>query len=108
MKATSPSKFTNEAWNRNKRLFDSTAAHSFNRELQEGTLEEEKFRFYAMQDSKFTGEIAKSYASAAARSKNPAQVAYLAKRAVDLAISKDSYQSQAFEQYEIDLDEFKE
>ncbi|KAI6216558.1 Aminopyrimidine aminohydrolase [Aphelenchoides fujianensis] len=101
-------KFTNEAWNRNKKLFDSTAAHPFNRELLDGTLEEEKFRFYCMQDSKFLGEYAKVFASAASRSKNPAQVAYLAKRAVDLAISKDSFHSQFFKDYSIDLDEFKE
>ncbi|KAI6171778.1 Thiaminase II [Aphelenchoides besseyi] len=101
-------KFSTEAWNRNKQLYDSTLNHPFNKELCDGILSQEKFKYYVIQDTKYLAEYAKSFASAASCAKNPVQIAYLAKCAVDVAVGENSFHAPFFEKYNITIDEYKE
>jgi len=59
--------FSSEACERNQALYDTILAMPFNRELAQGTLSDERFRHYIVQDAHYLKAYARVYAMAAAR-----------------------------------------
>ncbi len=60
-------KFSELAWQQNQGNYAKILNHPFNRELSQGTLENDKFMYYIEQDSIYLKEYAKSLATIASR-----------------------------------------
>lgn len=63
------------AWHRVSRLIDAILAHPFNRALAEGTLPEETFAFYLIQDARYLEGFSRALAAAAVRAPDSADAA---------------------------------
>ena len=60
--------FTNELWRSITSIYDRILAHLFLRGLTDGTLTEERFRFYVLQDALYLREYARALSLAGVRS----------------------------------------
>jgi thiaminase (transcriptional activator TenA) len=60
--------FTNELWRSITSIYNDILAHPFLRGLTDGTLSEERFRFYVLQDVLYLREYARALSLAGARS----------------------------------------
>src|SRR5215207_1256391 len=60
--------FTNELWRSITPIYDEILAHPFLRALTDGTLTEERFRFYVLQDAFYLREYARALSLAGVRS----------------------------------------
>ena len=60
--------FTGELWRSIKGIYDEILAHPFLRDLTDGTLTEERFRFYVLQDALYLREYARALSLAGVRS----------------------------------------
>lgn len=90
--------FSEELWESVTSIFDSILKHPFIKGLVDGSLEEEKFRFYVIQDSHYLREYAKALSVAAAKSpkeewimtfNDHAKVAIVVERALHQSFFKD-------------------
>ena len=75
-------RFSEEAWARTAALRAAIHALPFNRELADGTLAPERFRFYITQDALYLGEYARVLALAAAKAPDAAAIQVFAGDAV--------------------------
>jgi thiaminase/transcriptional activator TenA len=66
--ATKREGFTNELWRSITSIYDEILAHPFLRGLTDGTLTEERFRFYVLQDALYLREYARALSLAGVRS----------------------------------------
>ena len=62
--------FTNELWRSITSIYNEILAHSFLRGLTDGTLTEERFRFYVLQDGVYLREYARALSLTGVRSPN--------------------------------------
>ncbi len=62
--------FTNELWRSITSIYDEIVAHPFLRGLTDGTLSEERFRFYILQDSVYLREYARALSLVGVRSRD--------------------------------------
>jgi hypothetical protein len=60
--------FTNELWHSITSIYNEILVHSFLRDLTDGTLTEERFRFYVLQDAIYLREYARALSLARVRS----------------------------------------
>jgi thiaminase (transcriptional activator TenA) len=60
-------KFTDLLWESALPVYEKIQAHPFNKELKDGTLEVEKFKFYIYQDSLYLADFARALGQAAVR-----------------------------------------
>src|ERR671932_1403217 len=60
--------FTNKLWRSIKGIYDEILAHPFLRDLTDGTLTGERFRFYVLQDALYLREYARALSLAGVRS----------------------------------------
>lgn len=67
MAADAASKFTNELWASIEPIYGAILRHPFIAGLTDGSLERERFEFYAVQDALYLREFARALAIAAAR-----------------------------------------
>jgi thiaminase/transcriptional activator TenA len=70
--------FCDRAWVQVQPLVDAIAGHPFNRQLEEGTLDPQRFTFYLAQDARYLVGFARALATASARSPQPDDAAFLA------------------------------
>ncbi len=66
--ATGREGFTGELWSSIRGIYEEILAHPFLRGLTEGTLSEERFRFYVLQDALYLREYARALSLAGVRS----------------------------------------
>ncbi len=66
--ATGREGFTNELWRSITSIYNEILAHRFLRGLTDGTLTEERFRFYVLQDALYLREYARALSLAGVRS----------------------------------------
>ena len=66
--ATEREGFTNKLWRLITSIYDEILAHRFLRGLTDGTLTEERFRFYVLQDALYLREYARALSLAGVRS----------------------------------------
>jgi thiaminase/transcriptional activator TenA len=66
------------AWSRTADLQQAILEHPFNVALAAGTLDQDRFAFYLVQDSRYLVGFAKALAAAAARLPNPVDAAFFA------------------------------
>ena len=62
--------FTNELWRSITSIYNEILAHPFLRGLTDGTLTEERFRFYVLQDAVYLREYARALSLAGVRSRD--------------------------------------
>src|ERR687892_877834 len=60
--------FTNELWDSITSIYSEILAHPFMRGLTDGTLTEERFRFYVLQDAYYLREYARALSLTGVRS----------------------------------------
>ena len=60
--------FTNELWRSIRPIYNQILAHPFLRGLTDGTLSEERFRFYVLQDAVYLRDYARALSLAGVRS----------------------------------------
>src|SRR5918912_2715823 len=66
--ATEREGFTNKLWHSITSIYDEILAHPFLQGLTDGTLTEERFRFYVLQDALYLREYARALSLAGVRS----------------------------------------
>lgn len=66
--------FTHELWQQVQPMLEAQWQHPFVRALGHGTLPREKFEFYIRQDARFLEEYARTFALAATRATDPAEM----------------------------------
>jgi thiaminase/transcriptional activator TenA len=62
--------FTGELWNNVSTIYEAITNHPFIQGLTDGSLDEEKFRFYVIQDALYLSEFARALSIAAAKAPN--------------------------------------
>jgi len=67
---TKRERFTNELWHSITSIYSEILAHPFLRGLTDGTLTEECFRYYVLQDAVYLREYARALSLAGVRSPN--------------------------------------
>jgi thiaminase/transcriptional activator TenA len=72
------SKFSTQAWTNNQPLYESILSMPFNAELAAGTLREDRFRHYIIQDAHYLEGFARALALAAAKADNADQIVQFA------------------------------
>jgi thiaminase/transcriptional activator TenA len=72
------SKFSTQAWKNNQPLYESILTMPFNAELAAGTLREDRFRHYIIQDAHYLEGFARALALAAAKADNADQIVQFA------------------------------
>ncbi|MEM2525738.1 MAG: thiaminase II [Candidatus Methanomethylicaceae archaeon] len=91
-------KFSNELWNSILKIYNAIIEHPFIKGLVDGNLEEEKFKFYVIQDSHYLREYARALNIAAAKSPKEewmikfsehAKIALVVERALHESFFKD-------------------
>ena len=73
--------FSTQAWQQNLPLYEAILDLPFNRELAAGTLDEERFRHYIIQDAHYLEGFARALALAAAKAENADQIVQFAEAA---------------------------
>ena len=73
--------FSQQAWERNARLYETIRTMPFNTELAQGTLSEAAFRDYIVQDAHYLIGFGRALALAAAKAPTPDRIVQFAKAA---------------------------
>jgi thiaminase (transcriptional activator TenA) len=62
--------FSDELWREAKPIYEKTLQHPFLKGLADGTLPEERFRFYMLQDARYLGQYSKALSIVASKAPN--------------------------------------
>ena len=79
-------KFTNQLWEGITPIYRAILTHPFVMGLMDGTLSEDRFRFYVIQDAHYLRDFAKSLASAAASAPRDEWTEFLSEHARDTLV----------------------
>jgi thiaminase/transcriptional activator TenA len=79
-------KFTNQLWEGITPIYRAILTHPFVMGLVDGTLSEDRFRFYVIQDAHYLRDFAKSLAAAAASAPRDEWTAFLSEHARDTLV----------------------
>lgn len=82
--------FSQSLWNANQALFQSTLEQPFNQELTAGTLSQERFRHYMIQDAHYLVAYGRALAVTAAKSDNAEGVVQFANAANEAVVVERS------------------
>jgi thiaminase/transcriptional activator TenA len=94
--------FTETAWHRVAALRAAIHALPFNRELTDGTLGADRFRFYITQDSLYLGQYARILAMAGARGPDGAVLHAFASNALEAVAVEQALHGQYLGQFGVD------
>jgi thiaminase/transcriptional activator TenA len=95
--------FCAEAWARTAALRAAIHALPFNRELAAGTLGQDRFRFYIVQDALYLEQYAKALALAGARGLDGATLRLFAETALEAVAAEQALHRDYFTRFQIDL-----
>lgn len=98
--------FTQDAWQANLPLFETTRDMPFNRELAQGVLPTEKFRHYMIQDAHYLEGFARSLSLVAAKGWNADHVVQFAKAAEVAIIVERELHADYFERFGVSEEDF--
>lgn len=99
-------RFSENAWQANLPLFEKTRDMPFNRELAEGSLPEEKFRHYMIQDAHYLEGFARGLSLVAAKGWQADDVVQFAKAAEVAIIVERELHAEYFERFGVTPDQF--
>lgn len=98
--------FTAEIWQRNAALYETIRTMPFNRELADGTLSEERFRHYMIQDAHYLVAFGRALAIAAAKADNAEEIVQFAGGAQTAIIVERSLHADFMEQFGVSTETF--
>jgi thiaminase/transcriptional activator TenA len=99
-------KFSTQAWQDNQPLYDAILDLPFNRELTAGTLREDRFRHYIVQDAHYLEGFARALALAAAKADNPDRIVQFAAAAQTAIIVERALHADYFQKFGVTPDNF--
>jgi thiaminase/transcriptional activator TenA len=99
-------KFSSQAWQDNRPLYDAILDLPFNRELTAGTLREDRFRHYIVQDAHYLEGFARALALAAAKADNADRIVQFAAAAQTAIIVERALHADYFQKFGITPDDF--
>jgi len=99
-------KFSTQAWQDNQPLYDTILDLPFNRELTAGTLREDRFCHYIVQDAHYLEGFARALALAAAKADNADRIDQFAAAAQTAIIVERALHADYFEKFGITPDDF--
>jgi len=95
-------KFTEHAWAETTALRQAILALPFNRELTEGTLSQERFQFYMIQDALYLEQYARALSVAAAKAPDPEAMQRFAHAAEEALVVERALHGSFFEKFGVD------
>lgn len=93
--------FTAELWKENAALFEATRTMPFNQELAAGTLSQERFRHYMIQDAHYLIAFGRALAVAAGKADNSDEVAQFSQAAHTAIIVERSLHADFMTQFNV-------
>lgn len=100
------STFSAHAWGRNQPIYDAIRTMPFNNALADGTLPQEQFRHYMIQDAHYLIAFGRGLAIAAAKAGDPDGLVQFAEAAKVAVVVERSLHADFFDQFGIDADDF--
>ncbi len=97
--------FTKHAWAETAALRDAILNLPFNRELADGTLSQERFQFYMIQDALYLEQYSRALSIAAAKAPDPEAMQRFAHAAEEALVVERALHGSFFEKFGIDPDE---
>lgn len=98
--------FTAEIWKKNAALFETIRTMPFNQELADGTLSQERFRHYMIQDAHYLVAFGRALAVAAAKADNADEVVQFASAAHGAVVVERSLHEDFMEQFGVSAETF--
>jgi thiaminase/transcriptional activator TenA len=98
--------FSTQAWQNNRPLYEKILAMPFNAELAGGTLGEDRFRHYIVQDAYYLEGFARALALAAAKADNPDRIVQFAAAAQTAIIVERALHADYFQKFGVTPDDF--
>lgn len=96
--------FSERAWAETADLQQAILALPFNRELSAGTLSEERFKFYMIQDALYLEQYARALAVAAAKAPDPDAMQRFAQASEGALVVERALHGSFFEKFGLDAD----
>lgn len=93
--------FTADIWKKNAALFEATRTMPFNTELAAGTLSEERFRHYMIQDAHYLIAFGRALAVASAKADTPDEIVQFAIGAQTAIVVERSLHKDFMEQFKV-------
>src|SRR5690606_4272687 len=93
-----------DIWQKNAALFETTRTMPFNSELAAGTLSEERFRHYMIQDAHYLVAFGRALAIASAKADTPDEVVQFAHAAHDAVVVERSLHKSVMTQFTVTPD----
>jgi thiaminase/transcriptional activator TenA len=94
--------FSKQAWNETKGLYQRILDLPFNRELADGTLSQDRFQFYMIQDALYLAEYARALSAASARAPDMEEMRFFAKSAETVVVVERALHGGFFEKFGVD------
>jgi thiaminase/transcriptional activator TenA len=102
----STTSFSNAAWSRNARAYETIRTMPFNAELAAGTLSEARFKHYITQDAHYLIGFGRALTLAAAKAPSPERLIQFAKSAEGAIVVERALHGGFFEKYGITAEVF--
>ncbi len=99
--------FSTDAWQRNATLYESIRTLPFNEELAAGTLGEDRFRHYIVQDAHYLVAFGRALAVAAGKADGPEEVVQLAEAARAVVVEERALHTEFFTRFGIAPQDFE-
>jgi thiaminase/transcriptional activator TenA len=96
--------FTKTLWDRIAEIYEAIINHPFNRELAQGTLPEEKFKFYIKQDALYLVDFSRALAIAGSKALLPQRILHFLDFAKDGLIVERALHDEYFRRFDVTLD----
>lgn len=96
--------FTKDLWDNITRIYEAIIRHPFNRELAEGTLALEKFKFYIQQDALYLVDFSRALAIVGSRALLPGRILDFLDFARDALVVERALHEEYFRRFDVSLD----
>jgi thiaminase/transcriptional activator TenA len=96
--------FTKTLWDLISGIYDAIINHPFNRELAQGTLPEEKFKFYIKQDALYLVDFSRALAIVASKALPPQRILHFLDFAKDGLIVERALHDEYFRRFDVTID----
>ncbi len=96
------STFSNRAWEESSGLYQRILELPFNRELADGTLSQERFQFYMIQDALYLEQYSRALSMASAKAPDAEAMQFFARAAEQALVVERALHGSFFEKFGID------
>ncbi|WP_457104516.1 thiaminase II [Methylobacterium sp. P5_C11] len=101
-----PDSFSREAWTRNAGAYETIRSMPFNAELAAGTLPQDRFRHYIVQDAHYLIGFGRALSLAAAKAPDPDAIVHFSRAAQEAIVVERALHGGFFRDYGIDAETF--